>query len=887
SATPSAICSGESTTLTVTGGSLGTGATWKWYSGSCGGTPMGLGGSIPVSPSSTTTYYVRAEGDCNTTSCAEVIVSIKTESSAPTGASATPSAVCPGESTTLTVTGGSLGTGAIWEWYSGSCGGTYVGSGTPISVSPTTATTYYVRAEGDCNTTSCAEVTVSIKTESDAPSRASATPSAICYGESNTLTVTGGSLGTGASWEWYSGSCGGTYVGSGSSISVSPTETTTYYVRAEGDCKTTSCSNPIIVTVYPKPQAPVIKNSEIYSNVISNLIFKATTSDVLWCEDSALNTICVGPDSVFHPNSISSENKYNFYAARRSSFGCLSESVVITAIFDQTKPEISNISQIKNPDYYQAGSDEIQINFEVTDNFGVDSLLIVYKPSTKNEIIPFEPVKLNGNKSDQRNQPFKSLLFNEDKVGVEWYAKLKDRAGNETITLPYYIYIYNSPDNPITLNSLIPGQGQRNYQIIAFPLNYNENIKSDLQKAFGSYNIKNWRMFKYRYNKSEDKDEFKEFNDPDFKLRIGEGYWLILKNKKELELTGGLQLSNGQPIIIELNEGWNIIGNPYPFIIEWDTIMSINGIPSSARKIKTYSYGFSDTDIIEPYTGVFWYSDDGKDLIMPLHKSTQTGNRISDPRKTNKFDEFDLSSWYLPMKIHNVSIVNNINGIGMHENAEEDMDQFDDFVLPQFMDFIDIIFPHPESRPSRFSKDIRPVSNEETWNFTVETNTPNEIARLEWDSARISNLPGNLVLQNTQNLVMVDMKTADSYEFHASNVNPFKILYGDRKYVERSILPENIFLGNPYPNPASDHVTIPVAIPDDGISYQIGLNIVDPIGNEIRNILNGPLNPGIYKINWDCKTNTGYPAPQGIYLCQITISGLYNNYSMIKRIILK
>lgn len=93
----------------------------------------------------------------------EVTYTTGTNSTAPTGASASPNPVCSGSSVTLIKSGGSLGTGASWEWYSGSCGGTPVGSGSSITVYPTSTTTYYVRAEGDCNTTSCASVTVMVE----------------------------------------------------------------------------------------------------------------------------------------------------------------------------------------------------------------------------------------------------------------------------------------------------------------------------------------------------------------------------------------------------------------------------------------------------------------------------------------------------------------------------------------------------------------------------------------------------------------------------------------------------------------------------------------------------------------------------------------------------
>jgi len=177
-----------------------------------------------------------------------------TPSTAPTSISATTNPICPGSSSDLTVQGGSLGTGADWYWYTSSCGGTAAGTGTSITVSPTTTTTYYVRAEGTCGTTACAQVTITVNTESTAPTSISTATTDICSGDMASLSVTGGSLGTGADWEWYSGSCGGTPVGTGTSVNVSPTTTTTYYVRAEGDCNTTACAQvTITVTTTPTP----------------------------------------------------------------------------------------------------------------------------------------------------------------------------------------------------------------------------------------------------------------------------------------------------------------------------------------------------------------------------------------------------------------------------------------------------------------------------------------------------------------------------------------------------------------------------------------------------------------------------------------------------------
>lgn len=56
-------CPGNLVSLSLAG-NLGSATTWRWYSGSCGGTSLGSGSSIFVRPNVTTTYYARAEGSC-------------------------------------------------------------------------------------------------------------------------------------------------------------------------------------------------------------------------------------------------------------------------------------------------------------------------------------------------------------------------------------------------------------------------------------------------------------------------------------------------------------------------------------------------------------------------------------------------------------------------------------------------------------------------------------------------------------------------------------------------------------------------------------------------------------------------------------------------------
>jgi gliding motility-associated-like protein len=245
SASSTSVCPNAQVTLTVQGGSLGAGASWEWYAVNCGSAPIGTGTSINVNPASTTTYFVRAVSSCGNTLCASVTINTKTLSTDPTGISTNNNNFCPGASATLTVQGGSLGSGAVWTWYEGTCCVTPIGTGSSILVSPSATTTYYVRAEGDCNNSNPTSTTLTVKTESTAPSSIFASRTTVCVtNNSVSLSLIGGTLGTGATWEWYEGACppaGGTLISTNNSVTVAPTTTTTYFVRANGDCGATAC----------------------------------------------------------------------------------------------------------------------------------------------------------------------------------------------------------------------------------------------------------------------------------------------------------------------------------------------------------------------------------------------------------------------------------------------------------------------------------------------------------------------------------------------------------------------------------------------------------------------------------------------------------------------
>lgn len=118
--------------------------------------------------------------------------------------------ICEGQSTTLTASGG-----GTYSWSTSE-------STTSITASPTTTTTYTVDVtNGVCTETATITITVN-----PLPTASVSGTTVICDGQSTTLTASGG-----VSYTWSDAS-------TSSSIAVSPTTTSTYYVIAQNTCGT-------------------------------------------------------------------------------------------------------------------------------------------------------------------------------------------------------------------------------------------------------------------------------------------------------------------------------------------------------------------------------------------------------------------------------------------------------------------------------------------------------------------------------------------------------------------------------------------------------------------------------------------------------------------------
>ncbi len=180
---------------------------------------------------------------------------------APVSATSDHETVCSSDTgnITLSATGGS---GATLNWYTGSCGGTFVGAGSgptnSLTIpSPTTTTTYYAAWENNCGVSTCADVTVSVTPSVTVSVTITADDTAFCPGTVVTFTAHPTDEGASPVFTWTED---GNPVQSGSSpVYITNSLTEGYVVKCQLNSSVTCAvqnpveSLPVTLFVYAPP----------------------------------------------------------------------------------------------------------------------------------------------------------------------------------------------------------------------------------------------------------------------------------------------------------------------------------------------------------------------------------------------------------------------------------------------------------------------------------------------------------------------------------------------------------------------------------------------------------------------------------------------------------
>jgi len=297
-ASPTPICSGGTSTITLTGytGSI------QWQTNASGSFVdiSGETSATYATPALTTTTKYRAvvtSGVCSSSTSSVATVTVNSNT-AITTQSTSPAPVCAG-STIGDITVAASGTGTVtYQWYSNTSasntGGTLLTGETGTSYTPTNTTAgnyyYYAIATSSCSTASSSVATVVVNPLPPVPVASNQT---VCSNGSPTQTLT--ATATGGTITWYTAATGGSLVASPTQVGVG---SITYYAESSNETCSSLTRTAVTLTINANPEVTISGNSVLTcSNTIITLNASGSTvvgaASYLWSTGATTATINV------------------------------------------------------------------------------------------------------------------------------------------------------------------------------------------------------------------------------------------------------------------------------------------------------------------------------------------------------------------------------------------------------------------------------------------------------------------------------------------------------------------------------------------------------------------------------------------------------------------
>ena len=222
----------------------------------------------------------------------------------------------------------------------------------------------------------------------------------------------------------------------------------------------------------------------------------------------------------------------------------------------------------------------------------------------------------------------------------------------------------------------------------------------------------------------------------------------------------------------------------------------------------------------------------------------------------------------------------------MHSEAKIGKDHFDDLVMPvpKSLCSYELLFRHPDEDTRKFCRHIVPSAPQFMWEIEVSNSGESKLLTLSWDNRNFGENTKSLMLADESEGLLYDMRQNNSYSFISSEHRTFKIYYDDLNEIEKSMFPEQVILGNGYPNPFDDYITIPFAIPDNPSGWRVEIEILNLNGNSVVKLFSEELFGGYYTIDWQANRQDLHVI-SGLYLVKMEVVSETDHTVITRKII--
>ncbi|MDX2248162.1 MAG: FG-GAP-like repeat-containing protein [Bacteroidia bacterium] len=545
--------------------------------------------------------------------------------------------------------------------------------------------------------------------------------------------------------------------------------------------------------------------------------------------------------------------------------------------FEFTNP-VPDITGFGFADIYTTGSDTSSYIQVLTDTI-VDKVVVHFKGIAA-ENWSTENITSVGGK-----YTFPVTAAKVDEMGLEYYFEVKGTFGFDISTDT--IYTYRRYPEGFIVGQLDFGKEAINYNFVSVPLVLdNSQISAVVEDDFGEYNTYEWRFWHYRSG------TFSEYTQGLTTIEPGRGYSLITKENRSFNTGAGdvVEANDSQPFVLQLQQGHNEIGNPYPYNLAWNDILAAMG--TSADKLGELRVkgpvGYQNGAVINKFSGGFVHADEALTLVIPVRKNPAVQRFTKSVPLVESENFIQTGGWGMNLSLKSGKLEYPLGGFGMHPGALESKDRFDAIPPPRMPQFMEMSFAHPEHFSGEFTRDIVPAAKSFIWEFAVESNLGLREIELIWDNSLLNFAGQQLILFDIENQRVVDMLEQTAYlSLSDQETRRFRIYYGSPEFVEQNLRPDFIHLGDVYPNPSSGPVTIPFTLPSGQPEYEVKVAVYNSFGQEIKTLNEAFFTEGFHEITWDGRDANGNKVAKGVYIYHLQVEDKGNTRQFTGRMLIE
>jgi hypothetical protein len=397
--------------------------------------------------------------------------------------------------------------------------------------------------------------------------------------------------------------------------------------------------------------------------------------------------------------------------------------------------------------------------------------------------------------------------------------------------------------------------------LVSAPYDYTQDVRELLAvPASATFRFFTWNPSQLRYVFYP--------NAPANRFQLGRGYFL--ETSEDLPLTReGTPADTSQPFRIPLQVGWNLIGNPFTFEVDWGQVQVVDpdtntsvSLPTAVGKgiVANALWGYSldrytATTRMRVWEGYWVYAYRATTLVIPPTAASSGASG----RSANT----SAAGWRLTLEVQSGELKDRAY-IGVSRSATAGYDREHDLLKPPPVgaDYVQINLPRLSwgAHSGVYGVDIQPATRSASWEFVVESSQPNREVTLRWPDAQQLPRAANLVLVNLETGERRYLRTTGAYTFrtNANGVSRFRLEMASSGGLLR-IQQVQVQSGR-----GAQH-TVAFQLTGDAT---VQVNILAG-GKVVRQLLNQATRSGVQQATWDGRDQSGVALPPGTYTVEI------------------